>query len=1147
MSGILARSSATLILAQVLLLVPAGTGAAANVADDAVELDRHRLWGRALYENDRYEEAAAEFRRCLELAPDSATDHFNLALVVMRSRVYEEPLAALDAAERLEPELLAVPYIRGIIHKRLGAYEAAIASLQRVAAEDPDCFGAWYNLGICYKGLRQPEEAARCFETSLQIEPENPSPHYQLMGLFRQMRDMDKVTFHRGRFEELRDTVDESEKTVDALERSRYSYIIDPPRLQEDLPARPGEVGRFTDVTAASGLDGPRGGAVALLDYDRDGDRDLYLTAAADAPFTSRLYRNDGNGTFEDVTAEAGVAGERAARDVAVGDYDNDGFVDLYVAGIGPNVLYRNRGDGTFEEVSAAAGVDEPRSARAAVFVDYDHDDDLDLYVGNGADGELEDASGSRTRDAVEEPPRTRDALLRNHRDGTFGDVLEAAGLGPSLDRTRQVLVADLDGDQDTDLLLVYDLAPPRLFLNARMARFVPGGIFMPPLPATTSAVAEGDFDHDGDPDLIVAGEADLSLYTNHGNGEFSGRAVSRLEDAATVARIEVLDANGDGWADLLGVSSSGNLLLWAAAGPGAFEDVSSAAGLGGSFGRVTDAASGDVDGDGDADVVLQTADRGPVLLANDAPASHWLEVSLVGEKVNKSGLGSTVEIAAAGHYQRQTYRVPDARFGLGSLQRVDVVRVTWTNGVTQNVLDPPLDAKLVIEEEVKVSASCGFLYAYDGRGFELVNEILGIGPLGVPMAPGRYHQPDSTELTRIESRQLAARDGFYELRLTEELRETMYADAISLRVVDHPTGLELVPNEMFTAPPFPEDRFFAVGDHRPPHAAVDDSGEDVRDLVLERDGRFPTFALTAYEGIAEPHALVLDLGGSERQDDPEHASDAGTVTLFLDAWIYWPESSTVMAVAQDPRVAIHPLALEVPDGRGGWRTAIESVGLPTSKGLVVPVDLTGLLPAHDPRVRLSTTLCVYFDRIFVSTHDQAAACRVTELPVHDANLRYRGFSAMRRDRYGFERFDYTNVSPTGSWSPPLGLLTRYGDVTPLLDAPDDRYVILGPGDELALRFDAGDLPPLPDGWARGFIFYANGWVKDGDLNTRFSQTVTPLPFHGMSGYPYPDSESYPETPELRRYQEAYNTRPSLPTVGRLPGRRGDPAVGRSR
>jgi hypothetical protein len=342
---------------------------------------------------------------------------------------------------------------------------------------------------------------------------------------------------------------------------------------------------------------------------------------------------------------------------------------------------------------------------------------------------------------------------------------------------------------------------------------------------------------------------------------------------------------------------------------------------------------------------------------------------------------------------------------------------------------------------------------------------------------------------------------------------------------VDHPAGLDIIPNEMFTAPPFPEDKFFAVAEPRAPRSAVDDRGNDVLDLVRRRDGRWPTFPLTAHEGLAEPHSLTLDLGDM---------AGAKQIMLYLDGWIYWPDSSVSWGILQNTNLAITPLKLEVRDAQGRWQTAIEGVGLPTSKGLVVPVDLTGKFPARDWRVRLSTTMCVYFDRLFVATRDDAARCRAITLPVATADLHFRGFARMTRDAFGYERFDYDEVTPFGAWDPPRGKFTRYGDVTPLLAQADDLFTIFGPGDEVTLRFDATRLPTLPSGWQRSFLFYANGWVKDGDLNTKLSETVEPLPFHGMSGYPYPATERYPDTPAHREYLRKYNWRESRTRVGVL-------------
>jgi hypothetical protein len=804
-------------------------------------------------------------------------------------------------------------------------------------------------------------------------------------------------------------------------------------------------------------------------------------------------------------------------------------------------VLYRNRGDGTFDDVSVQARVNEPLFGSRAAFVDYDHDNDLDLLVANSVD-----LSHPPKKDPVllpDEFPGQANALLRNNGNGTFIDQTDEAGLLVGLAQARDLVFADFDGDNDTDLFVANFDSPSQLFLNQRLGKFTRGGSFAPRIDTGATAAAEGDFNRDGHPDLIIVVGTSLVLYANDGRANFSAAADGRgtvlppasplrlpasdpsLLTPAATARILVLDFNNDGWPDLL-LTDSARLFLLAGTGRGQFRDLSAAAGLDGIAGAIADFAAADLDGDGDLDLVLQTRDRGPVVLRNDGGSRHhWLDVRLTGKKVNGRGVGSTVEIVAGGHYQKQTVRGDVAHFGLGDLTNVSTVRVTWPNGAAQNLIQPSVDRRLDIEEYVRVSASCAFLWADGGHGFKLVNEILGIGPLGVPMTAKQFFPLDCTELTRIDADQLLAKNGHYELRLTEDLREVCFLDQAQLRVVDHPAELEIIPNEMFTSPPFPADKFFAVPEHRLPRSAVDDRGQDVLDLLRQRDARCPTFPLTAYDGLALPHSLTLDLGD---------LSGAKQILLHLDGWIYWPDSSVSWGMFQNPNLEIAPLKLEVRDPHGNWLAAIESVGLPTSKGSVVPVDLTGRFPANDWHVRLRTTLCIYFDRISVSTRDDAARCRITTLPAVHADLHYRGFARMTRDGLGYERFDYDVVSPTGAWNPPRGMLTRYGDVAPLLHEPDDRFATIAPGDELTMHFAAARLPALPAGWRRSFIFYANGWVKDGDLNTKFSETVEPLPFHGMSSYPYPANEHYPDDAEHREYLRTYQTRPSKPTVGDL-------------
>jgi len=1114
---------------------------------DTVSLDALRRIGKAHYENDQFKEAAEDFRACLQRAPLSATDHFNLALVLMRDQKHEEALLVLKQTEALDPKIVGVHYLRGIIQKRENRFVEALDSLTRVLQAEPSCRGAHYNAGICYKNLERYDESIEAFKTAALLAPNHPSAHYQLIALYRRKGDVENVQRQREKFLALKDTVDASEKTTEALERSRYTVIRKATDDRASAPVEALAAIRFVDVGESMGLVARRptdtthtktplviettdadvalvaiGGAVTLGDYDGDGDPDIYAVYCDPNPDLGRnkLYRNDGDTGFVDVTEAAGVGDVSLGLHATFGDYDNDGALDLYVANAGPNVLYRNKGDGTFENVSQRAGVDDPNVSRNVVFVDYDHDNDLDIYVGNAFSRDGWPTGPFTFPNDLE---GTFDTLLRNNGNGTFSDETDEAGLLVDYGKTTATLFADFDGDDDVDLFIAGADEPAHLFTNARMGRMKGTVPFSPPISSGVRAATEGDFDRDGQTDLVVAMDNGLALYRNDG-GRFSRSPIPLPECMAKTGatHLEPVDVNNDGWLDLL-VAGDDRLHVLAGVGPGRFRDISNDVGLDHWHGIVADTAAGDLDGDGDMDIVVQARDRGLTILRNDAKQpANWLAIKPKGKKVNRCAYGATIEITAANHYQKRVVRGGDVHFGLGSLDHVDVVRIVWPNGVAQNIVRPPINKTLAVEEHVRVSASCGFLFAFNGTKFELVNEILGIGPLGVPMAPGVYHQPDSTELTLITADQLVPQNGFYELRLTEDLRELMYADMFTLRAVDHPSSLEIVPNEMFKAPPFPEDRFFAVAQRIPPQSAENEDGLNVLPLVLEHDKRFPEFPFTRYDGLAEWHSLTLDFGALPL---------FSKATLFLDAWIAWPESSTVIAISQDPGFAIQPLKLERQQTDGTWTTMIESAGLPTSKGIVVPIELTNLVPGEPIRLRLSTNLCVYFDRIFLSTTDYADTCRVTEMPVDRASLRWRGFCEYTRDRLGYETFNYDEVTQRRPWYPPSGMLTRYGDVTELLTEAEDMYVVFGPGDELVMRFAATDLPPLPAGWTRDFIFYANGWVKDGDLNTKFSETVTPLPFHGMKMYPYPAGLHYPDSPALHRYQVEYNTRPGRPTV----------------
>jgi hypothetical protein len=204
-------------------------------------------------------------------------------------------------------------------------------------------------------------------------------------------------------------------------------------------------------------------------------------------------------------------------------------------------------------------------------------------------------------------------------------------------------------------------------------------------------------------------------------------------------------------------------------------------------------------------------------------------------------------------------------------------------------------------------------------------------------------------------------------------------------------------------------------------------------------------------------------------------------------------------------------------------------MGIPSGKPKPMAVDLTGKWLSKSREVRIVTNLCVYWDEAFLVDSAPPEA-KLTEVAMQSADLHFRGFSrpTIHPERKQPERFDYSAVSFISMWNPTEGYYTRYGDVAELLGAADDRMVVMGSGDEASLRFDASGLPPVPAGWSRDFLLLVDGWAKDADANTAFSQTVLPLPFHAMSRYPYPAGERYPDDPAHREFVSKYLTRPAL-------------------
>jgi hypothetical protein len=376
-----------------------------------------------------------------------------------------------------------------------------------------------------------------------------------------------------------------------------------------------------------------------------------------------------------------------------------------------------------------------------------------------------------------------------------------------------------------------------------------------------------------------------------------------------------------------------------------------------------------------------------------------------------------------------------------------------------------------------------------------------------------------SQEYLRIPGDALRPRDGRYVLQLTEELWETAYADEVKLIAVDHPDSVDVFVDERFIPPGPVNLRLFQVARRDLPLSATDERGNDVLSALRESDDVYVSNLVpTKYQGVVEPHDLILDLG---------EAAGRPRSFLFLRGWIYPTDASINVALSQQSSIKPSSPSLEVRDEKGRWHTAIPDIGFPSGKDKTIVVDLAGKFPTADHHVRIRTNMQIYWDQAFVSHDLSTSPVKLTTLAPLSADLHFRGFSRMYRKggRYGPYWFDYGDVAKESPWRPIEGAFTRFGDVLPLLRNADDMYVIMGPGDEATIQFDASSASSLPPGWKRDFVLYTDGWIKDSDLNTAFGTTVGPLPFHGAKAYPYAAGEAYPSDSQHQRYLRQYDTR----------------------
>lgn len=1154
----------------------ASEAADAEKADPRAEIIRENNFGVALMNRQQFEQALGKFQRACILDPQSDVGCLNTGIALLNMQRFDEARQILEKASQRNARDPRAWFNLGLLEKATGNADAAIADFVKVATLDSYDADTQYFIGLVYSQQQQYDKAIPAFQRALELNPFQVSAEFGLAQALQRTSKTAQAREHFDRFQHM--TSLKLGKPVSFIygEQGKYSLaeIMQPapepvpplvpvhfvnvtaaanlpafaqritvPPLAPKLDAAPAGTRRstktisatkFTENSPANALERFLGAGACIIDYNGDGKPDIFLVDA-DGRGNAGLYKNLGYGKFVNVTHEAKLEIHGPAMGCAVGDYDNDGKPDLAVTINGGVMLFHNEGNGTFKDVTEASGLKtDPQSdvlALGVTFIDYDHDGDLDLYVTRFNAFPLENPAQAFAFPNDATPPGN--ILWRNNGNGTFTDWTSQTGLagsGPSVGE----IGSDINNDRAIDFVVTGWQKSPTVYLNPREGAFRAVTPWSSDMPAPTAGVVALDFDKDGWMDLAFThwGAPGLSLWRNVEGKSFERVALPDLEWMRAWG-VAAVDYDNDGWMDLVAVGETfngeGHIVLLRNEGAAGFRDVTAATGLDKiALHNPRGVIAFDFNGDGAPDLLITQNNAPPVLLKNEGGNRfNWIRIGFKGENDNKSGIGTKVDLYAGA--LRQKWEVAGASgylgqgptsivAGLGAERSTDVIRLLWPTGVLQDEMQIPAYKDEIVTEIDRRGSSCPIVFVWNGDKFEFLADMIGPGIVGHWTGPNQRNIPDPDEYLKVTGSLVQPEKGKIHFRMLEPMEELDYLDQARLIAVDHPVDVEVYPNERFASePPFPKFKVIASREAHLPVGVWDEHSHDLLPLLREADHKYVTdFPLAPYAGFAAMHWIELDLGDWDASKP---------LRLLLDGFTDYFSASSMYAAWQAGITPVPPY-VEALDDSGKWVRVVDDMGFPAGLSRTMVADLTGKLPPGTRSIRIVTNLRIYWDRIRVDNSPEDVPYKLTEVPLAGADLHFRGYPRVVEGNPKNDlSYVYEEVSATGPYSRQIGNYTRYGDVTDLVRKTDDKYVIFGSGDEVAVDFDSTHLPDIPDGWTRDYFFYADGFAKDMDFYAAHGDTVAPLPFHTSVPYPYPNGIAYPEDPAHLKYMLDYNTR----------------------
>lgn len=1079
--------SSAIILTITLVAVAFRFSPAAKSLAPSAEFTQLMSRGNGLLEQGDAPTAIQLYAQALQLSPQSTDVRLNLANAYLLANRPDEVAKFARQTLELDPNNAAAYYLLGCALLRQNQPEPAAEAFQQSWKIEPGIPALDFQMGLAQKELGHVPDAISLFENVVRAEPDHPSAHYQLSQLYRRAGRAGDATRALAEHQRIMSRSPAPAATVTALERSKHTQPLAPFVLAQ--PEREGVAVRFADDTAAAFGDAASRyqGPLALLDYERDGRPSVFTQEKAGG----FVLLDNRAGEFTPLGRPVRVPAGATYRTALTGDLDNDGFDDVIVLGEQDSRVFKFYAQGRVREATRAAGL-EGVKATAGLLADLDFSGNLDLIVAP--------------------PDGTGLGLYRNLGNFFFDPAWNDSGLPRDLAHATQFLTEDWNNDGLPGLFVARNDAAPVFFSKKRAGAFT-ASTLTDTWPAGR-AIELGDVDNDLRADAVIATATRIEIVTREPN-----QKQTLPLNGFVVSRLVLADFDNDGWQDLVAYGPAG-IRAWRNVGQAGFRDATTALGLNPTA-PIEHLLAADFDNDGDTDLLTSASDGLHFWRNDGGNQNRQLKLRLAGNRSNSSALGVRVEFTAGNWRTRRTVRQIPLEIGVGQHAQLDALKVHWFDLSTAQV-DVSVGREIhTVTEPTLPTGSCPYLYAWDGKTFRFVSDILGAAPLGLPMNEKMFVPADPEELLELgDETKFPARNGAYEVRITDELREVLYLDEAHLVAIDHPQGTVVYPtSKMMPSPPFPKHALWTLRPLTAPRHAVRSDGLDVTAALalIDRQMASPVqLRRPQLRGLAEPFSITMDFGPL-----PPNRP----LVLALHGWIHFGGGMANISGSIDPTLPFPFPGLEAELADGSWQKVDVVVGTPAGKTKTILVDLENKLPAGARRLRLSMAYELHWDQALLCEKAGAAPSREHHLQPQRTDLHWRGYGRYADLPPSLPRTPiYDDVAPTPPWArTPGGWFTRYGAVDDLVNKRDDRLALLAGGDELALSFDAAQLPPVGPGLTRSFFLHVVGWDKDADFHVEQGWRLEPFPFHGM------DDQAYGKQPRPAHLDDSwikdYNTR----------------------